>query len=312
MTVQVGVHKHSSRESDVIATLGSDKCTQPGVGGQARESSRGDRSSTESESEYKRLKICKRGYREALVTRVCGVAFQGLPVWLWAIRLGEWSEIFISDTDEVNLRQYHASTWEQVNSKLIIVSEGALIPTIEVWMVSGPLDFVLSFMKGRLGSSMVGWISDGARRRPTTITNPQWTWTNVSHIRIGGVTKATGLFCSIGFDKIVVPDDPIRRTIGHILKYSERPRPCSLPVSEPHYVLSDRLSLHRLDLPVVFPSGFSRTGWGLRKLTHAELEHAFDLPNHVLWEAVKDSKLLPLQLFRVDRKSTRLNSSHVD
>ena len=31
---------------------------------------------------YQRLKLCKRGHREALVERQCGVSFEGLPVWL--------------------------------------------------------------------------------------------------------------------------------------------------------------------------------------------------------------------------------------
>lgn len=113
-----------------------------------------------------------------MISRVCGVAFEGLPVWLWTIRLGEWSEIYITDTDEVKLRQYHVSTWELVNSKLVIVDEGALPsnPAVEVWLVSGPLEYVVT-VEGRLGSSMVGWISNATRRRPK-IDNPRWEWTN--------------------------------------------------------------------------------------------------------------------------------------
>ena len=292
-------HKHSSGESDAMLTLGSNHAGCGG--GHVRESSsKVVKVYTDSTtSEYKRLKICKRGYREAMMTRVCGVSFEGLPVWLWAMRLGEWSTIYISEMCEVKLRQYHAATRDLVHSKLIIMNEGAMtgISAIEVWLVSGTLDFVTS-LEGKLGPAMVGWISDSTRRGPRS-ENPRWLWTSVAHSRVGGVTKATGWFGSFGLDKIVVPEDPIRRTIGHIVKYSERPSPCILPVREGHYVISDRLSLHRLDLPVVFLSGFSRTGWGKRNLTHAELEHAFELPSFVSWEAVQGWKLLPLQLFRV-------------
>ncbi len=34
-------------------------------------------------------------------------------------------------------------------------------------------------------------------------------------------------------------------------------------------------------------------------MTHAELEHAIDLPNLVPWDVVKRSKMLPLKMFRV-------------
>ena len=117
---------------------------------------------------------------------MCGVVFEGLPVCLWTIRLGQWSEIDITDTDKVKLRQYHVSTWEFVNSKLVIVDGEAITrnPAVEVWLVSGPLEYIVT-VEGRLGSSMVGWISDATRRRPK-IDNPRWMWTNVSHIRVGG------------------------------------------------------------------------------------------------------------------------------
>ena len=61
---------------------------------------------------YKRLKQCKRGYREVSLRRVCGMILEGLPVWLWSIRLADWSVIYVSDEDEKRLKRDHLMTWD--------------------------------------------------------------------------------------------------------------------------------------------------------------------------------------------------------
>jgi hypothetical protein len=106
---------------------------------------------------------------------------------------------------------------------------------------------------------------------------------------VGGVTKATGIFGTVGLEKVAIPDDPIRRAIGHVIKNSERLTPCVLPFEDPHYTIDDRLSQHQLHIPVVFASGFSRTGWGQGPLINAV----------VPWESVKDLNIVPLHMFRV-------------
>ncbi|KAI2495940.1 hypothetical protein MHU86_18550 [Fragilaria crotonensis] len=249
---------------------------------------------------YERLKLCKRGHREAIVARACGVVFEGWPFWLWTIRLAEWSEIHITDTDEVRLRQYHFSTWEWVRSKLVIMSgdeSSCNPPSVVLWLVSGTLKF-LRQLEGSRSTPMVGWMSDGGRRKPN-IEDSVWNWTSVAHIKVGGVTKAVGMFCTAGLGSLVIPEDPIRRSIGHIIKYSVRPTPCNPSFGEPHYTVADHLSMHKLHLPVVFSSGFSRTGWGQRPLVAAELAHAFDLPSFIPWETGMEDFMVPLQMFRV-------------
>ena len=81
---------------------------------------------TLEDATYQRLKVCKRGHREAFVEKVCGVSFEGLPVWLWSMRLAEWSTIYITDTDDLKLRQHHLTTWEFARSKLAIVEAKAV------------------------------------------------------------------------------------------------------------------------------------------------------------------------------------------
>ena len=246
---------------------------------------------------YQRLKLCKRGYREAIAPKVCGVSFEALPLWLWSIRLSEWSTIHITDTDEVRLRQYHTSTWEAVHEKLVIVQSTTRC-AVDLWLASGSLAFLLA-LEDQIKGPLVGWVSDGSRRKPATSAMSRWSWTRVSHAMVGGVTKAMGMFGTIGIEDFSVPEDPLRRFISHVIKHSERPTPCSLPFRQRHYTVDDRLSLHELQLPVVFASGFSRTGWGQRSLVPSELGHAFDLPSFVSWEAIKDATLVPIHMFRV-------------
>jgi hypothetical protein len=49
----------------------------------------GDIEEVDSDPVYQRLKLCKRGYRDAKLAKVCGVRIEGLPMWLWTIRLAE-------------------------------------------------------------------------------------------------------------------------------------------------------------------------------------------------------------------------------
>ena len=62
-------------------------------------------------------------------------------------------------------------------------------------------------------------------------------------------------------------------------------------------MIGQRLSLHRVLQPVVYESGFSRTGWGKRPLTERELVQAFDLPSYIDWNEAVPVTLVPIQVF---------------
>lgn len=104
-----------------------------------------------------------------------------------------------------------------------------------------------------------------------------------------------------GMRGVTIPTDPIRRVIGHILKYSERPVPCSIPASQDHYTVDQLLSVQNLERPVLFSSGFSRTGWGCNLwLVAAELTQAFDLlPSFLSWDNLFPNEMIPLEMCRV-------------
>ena len=95
---------------------------------------------------YQRLKLVKRGYRETTVERVCGLSFEGFPVLIWSFRLSDWSKIYITDTDERRLRQYHVSTWSYAKDKLVIIFAGDIVSLVgvDVWFVSGSMVFIES------------------------------------------------------------------------------------------------------------------------------------------------------------------------
>ncbi|KAI2504190.1 hypothetical protein MHU86_10304 [Fragilaria crotonensis] len=122
-------------------------------------------------------------------------------------------------------------------------------PSVVLWLVSGTLKF-LRQLEGSRSTPMVGWMSDGGRRKPN-IEDSVWNWTSVAHIKVGGVTKAVGMFCTAGLGSLVIPEDPIRRSIGHIINTLSGPL-CNPSFGEPHYTVADHLSMHKLHLPVVF------------------------------------------------------------
>ena len=93
---------------------------------------------------YQRLKLCKRGYREVMSAKVCGVSFEGCPIWSWSLRVSDWAKIFITGTDEARLRQCHVSTWSFLRGKFEVVGarEVPSLEGVDLWLLSGSLEFV--------------------------------------------------------------------------------------------------------------------------------------------------------------------------
>ena len=254
---------------------------------------------TVEDSGYKRLKLCKRGYREVSAQWVCGMIFEGLPVWLWSLRLSDWSLIYVSVEDEKMLKADHPKTWDFAQDRISSVSKETLenLVDVDLWFVSGSMS-ALERVDSFTGAKAF-WLSTGGRRKPKLWVNSGWQWLSVVHSRVGGTTTSGGMFGLKGIKEISIPHDPIRRSIGHIIKYSEKPRPCSIPPQTEHFTVDQLLSVHHLDRPVLFSSGFSRTGWGMRPLVEQELTQAFDLPSFLAWDDRFPRSMLPLELFRV-------------
>ena len=123
-------------------------------------------------------------------------------------------------------------------------------------------------------------------------------WSRLSHCKVGGVTEARGTSgTSVTSPRICLEPD-VRRSLGHILKYSIRPKVCDPDTTLEHYGTSDLLSLSSSRRPILYPTYMSRTGWGLRKLNEDELSLCFELPSYLSWEDRFLKCILPLQLFR--------------
>ena len=164
------------------------------------------------------------------------------------------------------------------------------LPVVDLWMVRGSLAYIGVFEARLATAPTVEWMSDGGRRLPILVLS-RCTWRRILHAMVAGVTsRATGVFRTAGVQGLVIPDDPIRLAVGHIIKYLERPHPCNLLETSAHYKVTDQLSVNDLQRPVLFASGFSGSGWEMRSLVDSELAHAFDIPPFVSWELVADAK----------------------
>lgn len=245
-------------------------------------------------------KEVKRGFKAFREAQVCGVSFERAPAWLLALRLNEWSAVLLTPDDEKRLRRCFPQVFNHFRSKLRVVAPPLTTsPSVieaSVWWVSGSTGFADSLV---LPSCVpqVAWITGSSRRLPTNIESGTQ-WLSLSHSKVGGTTTARGKFRLVGVtEEIVIPGD-LTRNIGHVLKHSIRPTPCSPTLEEDHYVISSKLSVHQLEKMVLMPSHFSATGWGRRLLDPCELAAAFELPEYLKWDPTFASVLLPTQILR--------------
>ena len=139
------------------------------------------------------------------------------------------------------------------------------------------------------------WRSEASSRTPKS--DARWRWYRISHQNVGGVTNARGSFGVVGLDPITIARH-LPRTSVHVLKHWLRAFPCNPDLTEGHYTIQDRLQLSRLDLPILYETHISRTGWGKRLLNERELEMAFVLPDFVRWNANFLEDIVPLQMLR--------------
>jgi hypothetical protein len=112
-------------------------------------------------SNYKRLKLCKRGHREIQSAHVRGLLFEGPPIWLLAIQLVDWSRIFLSERNEALIRAEHSSTWEFARNKFKAVPEEVMMELrdVELWFASGSMGSSNSL--AMFSGPMVMWLSRG-------------------------------------------------------------------------------------------------------------------------------------------------------
>ena len=244
------------------------------------------------------LRGIKRGYKNFATTRLCGVSIQDEPVWLWTLRLKEWSTIYISQPEYERLQVRYPTVWEKFKSALEVVdSPSEADPRchqVSVWWVSGTWEFIESLrLPAQVGQ--VYWLRHQSRRWPKCRFPIDWK--RITHAHVGGSTNARGVFGTRWLEPLDLPRE-LQRSLTHVIKFSIRPEPCPADLNAPHYTLHDRLSLNQTAKPVLYPTYMSRTGWGLRPLSHGELGACFDLPTTIDWDPSFVTSIVPLQLFR--------------
>jgi hypothetical protein len=254
----------------------------------------------------------KRGFREMTSRLTCGFLFEADPVWLWSIRPNSWATIFLTGPDELRLRQDHPVLFAKLGNKVVIITStfAGDFPSIgpDFMWVSGTKPFIDQVSLPPVGRHVYLMLKS-PRRCPSDLSHIQWT--KLNHRHVGGVTNARATF---GIDDRTAElrvDRDLTRCIGHVLKYSIRPRVCDPVPDVPHYVVSDVLSLAYPRRPVVYSTYMSRTGWGIRELTDEELASCFELPEYVTWYDRFLRDLIPLQLCRSVIDSVA-ESAHTD
>ena len=163
-----------------------------------------------------------------------------------------------------------------------------LSSNIKLWMLSGSVDY-LSQTARSLGSLPFVAVCDHhcpkplRKGRPTGVPLQDISscqWHRIRHETLGGATLYIGLLLTNVVD-VTPSSSSLRRSLGDFLDYGARPITIQSPDSRdsPDFLhIRDLLSLDHLHHPVILPTHLSRTGWGSRFLTPAELGRIFGLP----------------------------------
>ena len=229
----------------------------------------------------------------------CGLLFESDPLWLWSLRPNSWSKIFLTGPDESKLRQDHPVLFSYFENKIEIIPTtfAGNYPSVSpdyMWVV-GTKCFIDMLTLPPVGCHVYCLVNSG-RRFPVDLKHIQWT--KLIHRNVGGVTNARGSFGIDSRSKPIRLSRDLCRTLGHVIKYSIRPRVCDPDPGFVHYTVSDVLSLSLPRRPILYPTYMSRTGWGIRESSNKELALRFELPDYVSWNDRFLRNLVPLQMCR--------------
>ena len=132
------------------------------------------------------------------------------------------------------------------------------------------------------------------RTEPRSFLNIRWK--RLSAVDFGAPVNFNVL---IGFRNIhfVAQSTQIRRSIKHYVNHGSRPSSVILPYHDIRYYGDDVLNPAKLHLPVIYPTHFTATGYGIRSLTNEELSHCFGIES---WNGtVHVPPIPPMQVLHV-------------
>ena len=132
--------------------------------------------------------------------------------------------------------------------------------------ISGSRNFIEMVEFGGCGTH-VFWMSHSPRRVPIDMADISWS--KILHRNVGGVTEARGTFGTSTGSPLIKLERHLQRSLGHIVKYSVRPRVCDPQPVESHYVRSDLLSLSFPRRPLLYyPTSEDPNGYRYRWRVH--------------------------------------------
>ena len=218
--------------------------------------------------------------------------FEDFPVWLFTLKK-EWiiclyfpNYLSLSHLIQVLVSKYGNKAWFM--GKLEELGLDNLIFNIKIadypqhlCLVSGSLYFLkCSTSQGIREGIFV--LQDSWRRRSVPLSTGGLSWKRVPAVECGCAMDFQVL---LGVKKVqpMIPFTGIRRTIGHFVDHGIRPRVLKDPPSmvakseRKEYFLEDVFQGKFVEQQIILPTHFSRSGWGIRKITVKEWGDLFGL-----------------------------------
>lgn len=172
-------------------------------------------------------------------------------------------------------------------------------------LISGQLSFLISTFErlSTVSQPVIGTIDSHVHcrfhfGRPANVNRdlvPFVTWHRIRHATVGGASNFIAVHGTMNGAELTPRVSSLRRAVGDFLDHGIRPShlrsmdACSQPVLQ----VTDRVSPLHWDQPLVYPTRFFGSGFGIRSLTTGELCSIFSFPVRIRTGDV------PMQVFDV-------------
>jgi hypothetical protein len=251
-------------------------------------------------------RIVEVGLLQNYVAREFSMHSEGFPIWLLALERSFCSKLTVLGFDSAAAFALHFKQ-AGIPATLIhraighlglgrVVYQPSLEPPPDsILLASGPLSFLTSLVTASTGHPTLMLSLDHWRGR-RALPGPA-KWIRLQHQHFGGSTHFVAMFGSMGLPCFPLGTE-LRRNVAHIFDYGLRPDPLMDP--PPLNSMSIEGVLHPADLerPIIHPTTYYKTGWGVRCLNADELGLAFGFP---VWLrtgglALTDFPCVPVQI----------------
>jgi hypothetical protein len=198
--------------------------------------------------------------------------------WLLSFSHGDWGTIFVAKP--VAISQLDAKIFRRLNVEISPPTSWLADSQKADLLLGAGADSVEMLAKLSLTvPALVVLLGNSTQLARQLQTWPVW------HYKVGGTTTCAARMWVRGWKFSGLPG-MVNRTVGHILDYSELPKPCSSEPSFRHLSTEERLPFELVSShvrpPIVFPTHATRTKWGYRGLTPKEISLCMDAPQWIV------------------------------